>query len=156
MKYACPLIAVKDLQASLTFYEKVMRQKVLMDLGSNVSFGEPPSMFAIQADYEGLIGEPGFGITYAGNDHELVFEEDDLDEFCQHLKTFADVRILHNAKEYPWGQRVVRFFDPDNHLIEVGESLACVFRRFHAQGMTAEQVAERTSHPTEYVKMFLP
>lgn len=155
MKYGCPLIAVKDLDASKRFYQQVMRQPIAMDLGTNVSFGEAPAIFAIQAGYDDLVGEAGLPLSFGGNDHELVFEEEDLDEFCRHLERFEDIRYLHHAKEYPWGQRVVRLYDPDAHIIEVGESMESVFKRFHAQGMSIEAVAERTAHPVEYVKAFL-
>lgn len=29
-----------------------------------------------------------------------------------------------------WGQRVVRFYDPDKHIIEVGVNMLMVVRRF--------------------------
>lgn len=155
MKYCCPLIAVQDGGVTRAFYETVLRQRVALDLGTNVSFGEPPVILAIQQDYAGLVGEKGFGIAYGGGDHELVFEEEAFDAFLEHLGQFDDIRYLHAAKEYPWGQRVVRFYDPDMHIIEVGESMESVFRRFHAQGMSAEAVAERTQHPLEFVRQYL-
>lgn len=155
MKYACPLIAVKDLKRSRSFYEEVMRQGISLDLGGNLSFGEGANIFAIQLDYEGLVNTPGFHIDYKANDHELVFEEENFDAFEKHLEGFADIVYLHKTKEYPWGQRVVRFYDPDFHIIEVGESMESVFHKFHKQGMTIEEVAERTGHPLEYVKQYL-
>ncbi len=36
--------------------------------------------------------------------------------------------------EHSWGQRVIRFYDLDGHLIEVGESMAMVIRRFFRGG----------------------
>ncbi|RKX68718.1 hypothetical protein DRP43_05215, partial [candidate division TA06 bacterium] len=34
-----------------------------------------------------------------------------------------NIEFLHEIHEEPWGQRTIRFFDPDNHLIEIGEPL---------------------------------
>lgn len=155
MKYCCPLIAVKDMEASKAFYQIVMRQSIGLDLGANVSFGEEPSFFAVQLDYKGLVGVEDFAVAHGGGDHELVFEEAAFDAFLAHLEQFDGIRYLHAAKEYPWGQRVVRFYDPDMHIIEVGESMESVFKRFHAQGMSLEAVAERTQHPVDYVRQFL-
>jgi len=31
----------------------------------------------------------------------------------------------------PWGQRVIRFYDPDMHIVEVGESLESVACMLH-------------------------
>ena len=117
MKFGCPLIAVNDIGVSREFYEKVLHQSVSLDLGANVSFGNG---FAIQSDYGGLVGAGELNITYKGNDHELYFEEEDFDAFETHLRQFGDIIYLHKAKEYPWGQRVIRFYDPDFHIIEVG------------------------------------
>lgn len=62
---------------------------------------------------------------------------------------------MHDIKEYPWGQRVVRFYDPDQHIIEVGESMENVARKLFKQDLSIEEVAERTQHPLEFVKASL-
>lgn len=69
------------------------------------------------------------------------------------LKTIYDYDWIH-FKEHSWGQRVVRFYDPDEHIIEVGENMEMVCRRFLDSGMTLEQVAERMDVPLDYVKNF--
>lgn len=55
MRFGCPLIAVKDINISRKFYEKVLHQEVDLDLGANVSFGNGSSVFAIQSDYTELV-----------------------------------------------------------------------------------------------------
>jgi catechol 2,3-dioxygenase-like lactoylglutathione lyase family enzyme len=155
MRFGCSLIAVKDINVSRKFYEKVLQQKVDLDLGANVSFGNGPSIFAIQSNYTGLVDIDRFNVTYKGNDHELYFEEENFDEFVNYLMQYDDLVYLHKVKEYPWGQRVIRFYDPDFHIIEVGESMESVFKRFYSQGMSMDEVAKRTSHPVEFVKKYL-
>ena len=44
-----------------------------------------------------------------------------------------------------------RFYDPDKHIIEVGENMQAVTRRFLANGMTPEQVAQRMDVPLSYI-----
>lgn len=154
MKFGCPLIAVKDIVISKNFYIRVLNQKVDLDLGANVLFRSGSSGFAIQADYAGLVNTDGVNVICKGNDHELYFEEEDFDEFINNLMQCDDIVYLHKAKEYPWGQRVIRFYDPDFHIIEVGESMDGVFKRFYNLGMSIEEVAERTSHPVEFVKKY--
>lgn len=46
---------------------------------------------------------------------------------------------------------MVRFYDPDRHIIEVGENMKAVCKRFIDSGMTPEQAAERMDVPVEYV-----
>ena len=45
--------------------------------------------------------------------------------------------------EHSWGQRVVRFYDLDGHMIEVGENMKMVVNRFLASGMTMEEVSAK-------------
>ncbi|MCV5942484.1 hypothetical protein OFN64_38000, partial [Escherichia coli] len=59
---------------------------------------------------------------------------------------------LHHSKEYPWGQRVLRFYDYDKFIVEVAESMASVAKRYLAQGMTVEETAEKTMFPVEFVE----
>ena len=151
MKFVCPLIVVKDMESSKLFYKNVLRQKVTLDFGGNVTL----EGLALQIDYPDLVGISDLQIKHKSNDHELYFEEEDFDEFLSHLAQFKDIVYLHKEKEYPWGQRVVRFYDPDGHIIEVGESMESIFKRLHNEGMNAEQIAERTMHPIDFVKKYI-
>lgn len=149
-KYDAALIAVKDMAVSKKFYREVLGQKVVFDLGKNVSF---KGGFALHEGFDELVDAPGFKTTYGPNDHELYFEEDELDAFIERLKTFEGIELIHEAKEYPWGQRVVRFYDPDRHVIEVGESMDHVVRRLLQEGKSVEEVAEKTMFPVPYVNV---
>ena len=154
MKFCCLLIDVKDTQKTRNFYENVMRLKVSLDLAPNVAFGNGTTAFAIQEKFSELVNADDFNTTCKGNDHELVFEEDNYDEFEEHIKQFEDIIFVHKTKEYPWGQRVMRFYDPDFHVIEVGESMESIFKKFFKQGMSIDEVAERTGHPVDFVSKY--
>ena len=153
MKFICPLIVVDDIEVSKKFYIEVLDQKITMDLGANVTFAES---FAIQSksSWMEFISRPASDIRFQGNDAELYFEEEEFDAFVERLKKYK-VTYVHQVVEYPWGQRVIRFYDPDMHIVEVGESMMTVCRRFKARGMTVEAIAERTMFPIEVVTMFL-
>ena len=153
MKFVCPLIVVDDIEASKKFYTGILGQEITMDFGANVTFAES---FTIQSksSWTGFINKPESAIRYQGNDAELYFEEEEFDAFVERLKTY-EVTYVHQVIEHAWGQRVVRFYDPDMHIVEVGESMMTVCRRFYAQGMTVEEISARTMFPEEIVKMFL-
>ena len=89
-------------------------------------------------------------ISFGGNNFELYFEEDDFDKFADKLKE-CDIEYVHPIIEHSWGQRVVRFYDPDKHIIEVGENMKVVCKRFLDSGMTPEQVAERMNVPMKFI-----
>ena len=90
-------------------------------------------------------------IRFGANDSEVYFEEDDFDGFLAHLVGCADVVYVRPPLEHRWGQRVVRLYDPDRHIIEVGENMKSVCRRFRDQGMTPEQIAARMEVPLKFV-----
>lgn len=76
---------------------------------------------------------------------------DDMDEAIARVSR-SGARFVHPLVEQPWGQRVFRIYDPDGHVVEIGEPMDVVIRRFLKQGMTIEEVAPRTSMPLEIVK----
>ena len=90
-------------------------------------------------------------MAFGGNDAELYFEEDRFDSFVRRLESL-EIQYVHPVKEHPWGQRVVRFYDPDRHILEVGENMRAVCRRFLGSGLTPEETAARMDVPVEYVR----
>ncbi|MDR1838638.1 MAG: glyoxalase/bleomycin resistance/dioxygenase family protein [Treponema sp.] len=150
IKYGCTLIAVKDMVASRKFYEDLFGLKVTLDLGLNIAFD---CGLALQAEFTNLMGISSDTISFEKtNNFELYFEEENLDEFLNHLNNYGKIEYVHPVKKYPWGQRVIRFYDLDNHIIEVGESMCSVIRHFLEEGLTVEETAKRTQHPIDFVK----
>ncbi len=60
-------------------------------------------------------------------------------------------KVFQPLTQAPWGQRTVRFLDPDNHVIEVAEPMEEVVLKFLHQGMTEQEVSEKTMMPIEFV-----
>ena len=81
--------------------------------------------------------------TKKPNNVEIVFEEHDFDGFLQKLNDYPSLKFLGNVVEHDWGQRVIRFYDLDGHLIEVGEEMKMIIERFISNGMTLEEVSKR-------------
>ena len=52
---------------------------------------------------------------------ELYFEESDIEGFAKKLEASEFViEYVNELMEHSWGQKVIRFYDPDGNLIEVG------------------------------------
>lgn len=147
MKFMSFMIVVSDMAASVKFYQDVLGEKVTLDMGANVTLS---SGYALQTrdSWAQFIEKPISELRVGGNNAELYYETDDLDGFLAKLGTFS-VELVHPIKEHPWGQRAVRFYDPDYNMIEVAEPVENVVRRFFQQGMTPEQVSARTGIPLE-------
>lgn len=150
MKYICSLIVVKDIKVSRDFYENVLGQKVKYDFGENVAF-EGGFAIHLEDHYKKLIGEEHSQIVKKSNNFELYFETDEIDSVLNRLKD-NKTEFIHEISEQPWGQRVLRFYDPDYHIIEIGESMESVVLRYHSSGMSVEDISKRTSMPKEFVE----
>lgn len=140
MKYVCTVISVADIGAARKFYEELFGLEVYQDYGKNIAFS---CGLALQQDFDWLVGLPKEKVLKKSNNAEAVFEEQDFDGFLNKLKAYPDIKYLGEVVEHSWGQRVIRFYDPDGHLIEVGEDMKMVVRRFLNTGMTMEEVSER-------------
>lgn len=147
MKFNSPMLVVADIDKSVGFYKQVLDLDVITDFGANKTLTGGLSLQTLDSYKEFIHSD---NITFGGNNFEIYFEEDDFDSFEKKLST-CDVSYVHPVKEHSWGQRVVRFYNPDKHIIEVGENMIFVCKRFIDSGMTPEQVAKRMDVPVEYV-----
>lgn len=147
MKFKNPLLVVTDMEKTVQFYRQTLGLRVTMDFGANVTLTGGVCLQTADTWKAFLHTDE---ISYGGRDMELYFEEDDFDAFAARLERL-DVRYVHPVTEHAWGQRVVRFYDPDDHIIEVGENMKTVCRRFLDRGMTPEQVAVRMDVPLKFV-----
>ena len=60
--------------------------------------------------------------------------------------------LVQPLTEALWGQRAIRFLDPDGHVIEVSEPMQKVILRMLTSGMTEQEVSEKTMMPVEFVQ----
>ena len=148
MRYESTLLSVKDIKKSIKFYDEVFGLKVETDFGANVTL--TGGHLALQTDdtWRGFINKE---VSYGSNASEIYFEEDDFDSFIEKL-SLMDIEYVHPVKEHSWGQRAVRIYDPDMHIIEIGENMISVVKRFLDSGMSAEETAVRMDGSLEYIK----
>ncbi len=128
MRYCCTVLSVSDISKARSFYENIFGLEVCQNYGRNIHW---------------LIGVPKEKVHKKSNNVEIVFEERDFDGFLQKLKGNSSIAFLGEVVEHDWGQRVIRFYDLDGHLIEVGEEMKMVIERFISNGMTLEEVSKR-------------
>lgn len=117
MKLKNFLIAVKDVERAYRFYHDLFGLELIADNGGNMILTEG---LALQEEkyWRQFLGRE---IIPENNAAELYFEEEDLDGFVEKLeRIYPQVRYVNGLMTHSWGQRVVRFYDPDGNLIEVG------------------------------------
>lgn len=154
MKYICTLIAVRNIEKAKQFYQDVLGLEVVADFGANVTL---TGGIALQtADtWRGFIHKQDEKIVFENNACELYFEEDDIDNFVAKLNSIKNIEYVHPIFEHSWGQRVVRFYDLDKHIIEVGENMIRVVKRFIDTGLSIEETATRMDVSVDYVRSCL-
>ena len=148
MKMKNPMLVVTDMARSVAFYKKVFGFRVVTDLGANKTLTGGLVLQTLET-WRDFIGSDD--VSFGSRSFEVYLEEDDFDAFAEHLKE-CEVEYVHPIKEHSWGQRVVRIYDPDGHILEIGENLKAVCRRFLDSGMTVEQTAERMDVPMKFVR----
>ena len=131
-------LSVADINAARKFYEDLFGLEVFQDYGRNIAF---TCGLALQQDFEWLVNVPKEKVLKKSNNAEIVFEEEDFDGLLNKLKEYPYIEYLGEVIEHSWGQRVIRFYDLDGHIIEVGEDMKMVIKRFLAAGMTMEEVS---------------
>ncbi|MBN2342401.1 MAG: hypothetical protein JXX29_19960 [Deltaproteobacteria bacterium] len=143
------VIIAKKFSTTVSFYRDVLRQTVSDDFGACVVFScglsvwQPAQEHAVARH----IGQGSGGAARV----ELCFETDGFDEVATALRD-CGVSFLHDVQTESWGQFTVRFFDPEQNIVEVGESIPCFVRRLVREGNSMEQVSQRTSVSLERVK----
>lgn len=117
MKLKNILIVVKDIEKSRQFYHDLFGLDMVLDNDGNMVLTEG---LALQDEkiWRKFLGKE---ILPESNACELYFEEPDLEAFVQKLETlYPTVKYVNRLMTHSWGQQVIRFYDPDGNLIEVG------------------------------------
>lgn len=126
MKLKNVLIVVEDIEVSKKFYQDIFGLQVMTDFGRNVILTEG-LVLQEKALWEEFVQRK---VVPGGNGMELYFEHNDLDAFAEKLYASGyEITYINRLMEHEWGQRVIRFYDPDMHVIEVGESLEYISRK---------------------------
>lgn len=155
IKLVSSVIFVKDIKVSRAFYEEVLGQKPVMDHGLNVGYEGGFALWQFDSANQSIFGDVNHSGT-GGEKHaaELYFETRELDEVFARLDN-GSVSFIHRVQEQPWGQRVIRFYDPDGHIIEIGEPMDAVILRMLAGGATPEEITKRTYMPLDIVNQII-
>ena len=82
MKFKNPLLVVTNMEASKTFYRKVLGLRVVMDFGANVTLTGGVCL-QTKESWLDLIHAEKDRISFAGMNAELYFEEDAFDAFLE-------------------------------------------------------------------------
>lgn len=117
MKLKNILIAVNDMERSITFYRELFGLEVILDNAVNVIMTEGLVLQDTRI-WEKFLDKKILPKNHAS---ELYFEENDIEAFADRLEKYHEpIEYVNRLMTHSWGQKVIRFYDPDGNLIEVG------------------------------------
>ena len=123
IKFVNPIIFVKDVNLSKEFYTQVVGLEVVEDHGPFVLFQDHFSIHQARELTITVWGEdaPETGQPQGRRNLLLYFETPDLEQMFNKICDRVD--LIHPIQAQAWGQKVFRFYDPDHHVVEIGEPL---------------------------------
>lgn len=117
MKLRNVLIVVKDIERARQYYEELFGLELLVDNDGNMILTEG-LVLQEESIWKQFVERDVIG---KNNSCELYFEEADLEAFVEKLeRLYPETEYVNRLMTHSWGQKVVRFYDPDGNLIEVG------------------------------------
>lgn len=111
------LIVVKNIEASKKYYHDLFGLDMILDNDGNMILTEG---LVLQEEkyWTQFLGKD---ILPRNNHSELYFEERDIEGFIQKLESlYPETEYVNRLMTHSWGQKVIRFYDLDGNLIEVG------------------------------------
>lgn len=125
IRFINPLPFVADMGRSKAFYKAILNLDILADHGNFVQFSNGFALHEGRSLYQTVFGrkDPS-DMPYGRGNMVLYFEAEDLDAIWPAIEGNAE--IIHGIEEQDWGQRVLRCFDPDRHIVEIGEPITGV------------------------------
>ena len=111
------LIVVKDIEKSRKFYHDLFGIDLVLDNDGNMILTEG-LVLQDEKIWKSFLGRD---ILPQNNACELYFEEQDIVVFVEKLeRLYPSIEYVNRLMTHSWGQRVIRFYDLDGNLIEVG------------------------------------
>ena len=117
MKLKNVLIVVKDIERSRQFYHDLFGLEMILDNDGNMILTEG-LVLQEEKSWTKFLGRETIS---ENNSSELYFEEPDIEGFVEKLESYyPEVKYVNRLTTHSWGQKVIRFYDTDGNLIEVG------------------------------------
>ena len=111
------LICVEDMERARKFYQDLFGLEMIVDYDGNMVLTGGLALQDVN-NWKRFIGAD---VQFRNNAAELYFEEPDIEAFVQKLEAlYPETEYVNRLMIHSWGQQVVRFYDPDGNLIEVG------------------------------------
>ncbi len=122
LKFINALVFVADMERAIGFYRDLLDQKIAQHHGDFVQLENGLALHLGRALETTMFGAPSAdGEPYGRGNLALYFEVEDI--AAAFARIAPAVGLIHPVQTQAWGQKVFRFYDPDGHIVEVGDPL---------------------------------
>ena len=117
MKLRNVLIVVSDIEESINFQRDLFGLQVVLNNDGNVIMTEG-LVLQDKNIWKDFLDKD---VVPQNNMTELYFEEKNIEDFVEKLNNSRyEIQYVNELMEHSWGQKMIRFYDLDGNLIEVG------------------------------------
>ncbi|MDO4772895.1 MAG: VOC family protein [Bacillota bacterium] len=117
MKLKNILIVVKEIEKAEQFYKDLFGLHKIREYEGNVILSEG-LVLQDEAVWRAFLDRD---VSSKNNAFELYFEEEKIEAFIEKLENlYPEIEYVNRLFQHPWGQKIIRFYDLDGTLIEVG------------------------------------
>ncbi|MBN1288548.1 MAG: VOC family protein [Actinobacteria bacterium] len=153
--FVAAVVFVNNISTSREFYENILGMRVEMDNGPNILYEGGLSLWQEDRALSIIYGtDTGKDMPLGRNNIELYFESGELEAVKAQLEK-RGIGFIQDIHDEPWGQRSLRFTDPDGHIVEIAEPMPATVKRLAEEGMPVREIADKTSMPRETVLKML-
>jgi catechol 2,3-dioxygenase-like lactoylglutathione lyase family enzyme len=120
-----PAAYVRDLAKARQFYEGLLGLETARIMSRNareiaVAYKAGLSIWQVDDAYDIIFGPTSTRPAKLGcGNWEFSFETPELDAVAARLEK-AGVGFVQRLRQLAWGQRAVRVYDPDGHIVDIG------------------------------------
>jgi catechol 2,3-dioxygenase-like lactoylglutathione lyase family enzyme len=148
MSFVSSIIVVEEIARSRRLYENILHLKVTADFGIyNIGFEGGLSLYR-KAFFQELTGSQ---VNLDKHNNVVLYFEVDALESLEKEIIDNGFEFIHNIREQPWKQRNFRFYDYDNHILEIAEKMNVVIHRLLQTGASIEEISKLTGYPVDQV-----
>ncbi len=128
VQFANTIVFVKDIETSKQFYADIVGLNVLDDYGTIVFFENRFVIHNAESITHTVFkqNDPAAKNRQGRKNILIYLESDSLEETYETIAN-AGTKIIHGIETQEWGQKVFRFYDPDDHMVEIGEPFRLEF-----------------------------
>lgn len=122
LTFTNPIVFPQDLARSKAFYRDIMKLKIIQESEPFILF---EGGFAIHGEreqfWQQMFTASSLELPPSSDNKNLLlyFQTNQIEEDFHYLKAHVD--IIHPIKQQDWGERIFRFYDPDQYVIEIGQ-----------------------------------